>query len=134
MLQLTKQMCGGEGEGGGGDLAPGLICVNRRLETRSVNGGVLLMHNLKCLVSVCGRRQNTAKECRLITDAARSWSVGLTGQVKQGPSGLSASETGLKWVSPYFLHLFLKYTHACHVLFNYVTYSTLFNKITEYPN
>ena len=39
------------------------ICVNRRLKTRSVNGGVFLRHNLKCLVSVRGRRQNTENEC-----------------------------------------------------------------------
>ena len=42
------------------------IYVNRRLKTRSVNGGVFLVHNLKCLVSVCGRRQNTENECSTV--------------------------------------------------------------------
>ena len=32
--------------------------VNRQLKTRLVNGGVFFGHSLKCLVSLCGRRQN----------------------------------------------------------------------------
>ena len=40
-------------------------CVNRWLKTRSVNGGEFLVHNLKCLVSVGGRRQNTENECNI---------------------------------------------------------------------
>ena len=41
------------------------LCVNRWLKTRSVNGEVFLVYNLKCLVSVCDRRQNTENECRI---------------------------------------------------------------------
>ena len=36
-----------------------------RLKTRSV----FLVHNLKCLVSVCGRRQNTENECSICNKA-----------------------------------------------------------------
>ena len=41
------------------------ICVNRRLElkTRLVNNEVFLVQNVKCLVSVYGRKQNTENEC-----------------------------------------------------------------------
>ena len=38
------------------------ICVNPRLKPSSVNGGVFLVHNLECLVLVCGRRKNTGNE------------------------------------------------------------------------
>ena len=50
-------------------LIVGHICVNRRLKTRLVNGGVFLGHYLKCLFSVCGRRQNTENECNVWLNA-----------------------------------------------------------------
>ena len=57
------------------------ICVNLWLKTGSVNGGVFLVHNLKCLVSVCGRRQNTENERNLQGPVRRSHRSSILRQI-----------------------------------------------------